>query len=373
MKIEEYKKLEKSIKNINFNQSYKNINVIMTILSYFGNIASIFLAYFFLSKVISGAVENQIAVFLSSIIILSGIELLKRDIFDKFSVQYLKEKALNKAVLPLAVTSVLLIFASFYSSLNGAHDFANKSEKIEQQSDTTLQVYSDSLNTFYGNKIKLKEDEINVIKSNITQKDKEQTDIESQQPLTRQQRQRVSDLKNEKQTLRGDITKIETDISTLKTEKDNLIKQKETDLTSDADKKKEDNSENSFLFVIISTIIELAILAGVFFNEYYKFRSYREFRDKLEKDPNYQKYLLYDQILHVVYLEDTKMNQKLPANKAIIDMCKVNDMIVLNKDITDFLKVMSGLGIIKVSGSAKYINKQRDLAFDVLRKHFNVE
>jgi hypothetical protein len=54
-------------------------------------------------------------------------------------------------------------------------------------------------------------------------------------------------------------------------------------------------------------------------------------------------------------------------------MCKVNDMIVLNKDITDFLKVMSNLGIIKVSGSAKYINKQRDLSFEVLRKHFNIK
>jgi hypothetical protein len=57
----------------------------------------------------------------------------------------------------------------------------------------------------------------------------------------------------------------------------------------------------------------------------------------------------------------------------MIDICKVNDMIVLNKDITDFLKVVTNLGIIKVSGSAKYINKQRDLSFDILRKHFNVE
>ena len=67
------------------------------------------------------------------------------------------------------------------------------------------------------------------------------------------------------------------------------------------------------------------------------------------------------------------MNQKLPTNKSIIDMCKLNDMIILNKDIADFLKVMTSLGIIKVSGSAKYINKQRDLSFEILRRHFNVE
>ena len=71
--------------------------------------------------------------------------------------------------------------------------------------------------------------------------------------------------------------------------------------------------------------------------------------------------------------EDTKMNQKLPSNKAIIDMCKVNDIIVMPKDIIDFLKITNGLGIIKTSGSTRYINKQRDLSFEILRKNFNIE
>ena len=126
-------------------------------------------------------------------------------------------------------------------------------------------------------------------------------------------------------------------------------------------------------FVLISTLIELIILAGVYFNEYYKFRSYREFRSSIENDPNYQKWMLYEQMLSIVYTEDTKMNQKLPANKSIADMCKVNDIIVMPKDITDFLKVMNDLGIIKTSGSTRYVNKQRDLAFEILRKHFNIE
>ena len=42
------------------------------------------------------------------------------------------------------------------------------------------------------------------------------------------------------------------------------------------------------------------------------------------------------------------------------------------KDVTDFLKVMNGLGIIKTSGSTRYINKQRDLSFEILKKHFGV-
>jgi hypothetical protein len=373
MKIEEFKQLEKRINNQNFNEGYKTINLVLLALSWFGHFASVFLAYFMLSKVLAGAMtDNPVAVFISSIIILSGVELLKRDIFDKFSIQYLKLKSIQK-VLPLFLLSFLIIGISFYSSISGAGEFASKEKEFDENKELVIQQYSDSLNRINDSIIKIKDTEISTLKSKLDIKDKEQTDIESQQPLNRQQRQRVADLKNERSTLRTDIEKIETDKKILTEETQNKIKIKENELGSKTDEKKKDNSKNTVLFVIISTIIELVILAGVYFNEYYKFRSYREFRDKLEKDPNYQKYLLYEQILQVLYPEDTKMNQKLPSNKAIIDMCKVNEMIVLNKDVTDFMKVMNNLGIIKASGSSKYINKQRDLSFEILKKHFNVE
>lgn len=373
MKIEEFKKLEKKINNQNFNEGYKTINIVLVALSYFGHIASIFLAYFMLSKILSGAMtDNPSAVFIASIIILSGVELLKRDIFDKFSIQYLKQKSLQK-VLPLFLLSILIIGISFYSSISGAKEFASKEKQLDTNKELIITQYSDSLNKINDSILSAKDFEINGLKDKIDLKDKEQTDIESQQPLTRQQRQRVADLKNEKSTLRTDIEKIEGDKKIITDETEAKIKKKELELGSKTDEKKKDNSKNTVMFVIVSTLIELTILAGVYFNEYYKFRSYKEFRDKLEKDPNYQKFMLYEQILQVVYPEDTKMNQKLPSNKQIIDMCKVNDMIVLNKDVTDFLKVMAGLGIVKISGSAKYINKQRDLSFEILAKHFNVE
>ena len=59
MKINEYKKLEEKINNQNFNQGYKTINTVMLFLSIFGHFASIFLAYFALSRVLSGVIENN--------------------------------------------------------------------------------------------------------------------------------------------------------------------------------------------------------------------------------------------------------------------------------------------------------------------------
>ena len=374
MKINEFRKLEEKINGQNFNKGYRTINIVMLLLSIFGHFASIFLAYFMLSKVLSGAMSGSPAVvFIASVIILGGLELLKRDIFDKFSIQYLKFKGFTKDVLPLFLLSVTIIGVSFYSSISGAKEFSSKEDVIDSNKKEILVQYNDSLTSVYNVKISGIESEIKTDKDKIDVKDKEQTELEAIQPPSRSQKSRIKDLKAEKEALKLDITKLEGDVNTTKQELNTKIKEHETEISADTEDKKKDNSSNSLAFVLISTLIEIVILAGVFFNEYYKFRSYREFRDKIEKDPNYQKWMLYDQVLDIIYTEDTKMNQKLPANKAIIDMCKVNDIIVMPKDIIDFLKVMNGLGIIKTSGSTRYINKQRDLSFEVLRKNFNIE
>jgi hypothetical protein len=378
MKISEFKKLEKKITGQNFGESYKGINVMMTILSYLGNLGSIFLAYFFMSKVIGSAMtDNPVAVFISSVVILAGIELLKRDIFDKFSISFLKEGSIARGVLPLLIFSMLLISASFYSSLNGAKEFSSKSAQMDESKDNIVQVYSDSISNIYETKIVLIEDEIKAYKIKIDEKDVEQAlinkDLQDRGYLYNSQKSRNKQLTEEKKYLDEKVDESEIKIDGLKEERDIDISEYEKDLTNETDSKKEDNSKNSFIFIIISTIIEFVILGGVFFNEYYKFRSYREFRDRIDKDPNYQKWMLYEEILKVVYPESALNSQKLPSNKAMIEMCKVNGMIVLPRDMINFLKIINSLDIIKTSGSSRYINKTRDLSFDVLKSHFNID
>jgi len=378
MKISEFKKLEKKITGQNFGESYKGINVMMTVLSYLGNLGSIFLAYFFMSKVIGSAMtDNPVAVFISSIVILAGIELLKRDIFDKFSIAWLKTRSMTKAVLPLLVFSMLLISASFYSSLNGAKEFSSKSAQMDEDKDNIVQVYSDSISSVYETKIVLIEDEIKSFKVKIDEKDTEQAlinkDLQDRGYLYGSQKSRNKQLTEEKKYLDEKVDESELKIDELKEERDSDITEYEAELTAENDSNKEDNSKNSFIFIIISTIIEFVILGGVFFSEYYKFRAYKEFRDKIDKDPNYQKWMLYEQILKVVYPESALNSQKLPSNKAMIEMCKVNGMIVLPRDMINFLKIINSLDIIKTSGSSRYINKARDISFDVLKAHFNID
>ena len=375
MKHSEFKKLEESIQEQDFNRSFKNINKVMFFLSIFGHLASIFLAYFLISKILSGAItDNPILVSIASIILLGGLELLKREIFDKFSLQQIKYKSFtNKDVLPLFLVSVVIVSISFYSSIKGAKEFSSKSKQIDTQIESNLDTYRDSITKVYSLKFDDINKEISVKKSKIEDKDKEQTLLESNDPMTRQQKSRVKDLKTEKSELKSEVTILEGKI---KEEKNNLeadIKKYEEDLSLDGKDKKEENKNNSFFFIIISTLIELIILAGVYFNEYYKWRSYDEFKKKLDKDPNFNKWYNYNSILDVIYNEDTKINDKLPSNKIIQDLSKVNGIILLNKDMIDLSKLFVSLGIVRSSGSAKYIAKSKETAQEILKKHFNIE
>ena len=380
MKIEEFEKLDKRISNQNFHESYKVINNVMVILSYFGHIASIFLAFFMLSNILLGVIENKPVVYISTIIILSAIELLKRSIFHKFSILYLKLRAFTKDVLPLFFLSITIIGISFYSSIKGASEYSSKSDKIEQDSEKIIKKTQDSIKGIYDTRINDKVNEISLLEKDVNSlrdQQRQLNDLALTGSLTKEQKRLLSLLpkqiseaeKQNKDVISGKKDELEKIKGDLTDETEKAVKK----IKGDVFKQKKDNSKNSVAFIIFSTIIEISILAGVYFKDYYDVRSHREKKNELEKDGSYQKWRVYKQILEIIYTEDTKVNQKLPSGKGIIDNCKVNDVIILPKDITNFLKTMTSLGIIKVSGSTRYFAKERSLAFEALNKHFNIE
>lgn len=374
MDLNKFKELEQTIKGENFATEYKNINWVMLGLSLFGNVASIFLAYFLLSQILSAAIiDNPVLVTISSIILLSGLELLKRDVFQKLSTKLISNNGLHKAAMPLLAVAIVVVSFSFYATISGAKEFSSKSEEIEKVAEVDTKKFSDSLTNVYNLKISEKESEIKVIKSKIDAKDAEQTSLEAVQPLTPAQRSRVRDLRSEKEILRGDIEKADTSIAQLKRELNGSIQEYELKVSADANKAKDENKSNTFLFVAISSLIEIIILAGVYFNRYYKIRTYREFKQKLDKDPNFQKWILYDSILDLIYNPDTKINDKLPSTKNIAELMKLNGTNMLPRDVTDFVKVLSSLSILRTSGGSKYIGKSKETAKEILKSHFNIK
>lgn len=380
MKIDEFEKLEKKINKQNFHESYKTLKLVMVALSYFGHIASIFLAFFMLSNILLGVMDNKPVVYAVTVIVLSAIELLKRDIFHKFSILYLKLRAFTKDVLPLFFLSITIIGISFYSSIKGASEYSSKSDKIEKDSEKIIKKTQDSIKGIYDTRINDKVNEISLLEKDVNSlrgQQRQLNDLALTGSLTKEQKRLLSLLpkqiseaeKQNKDVISGKKDELEKLKVDLTDETEKAVKK----IKGDVFKQKKDNSKNSVAFIIFSTIIEISILAGVYFKDYYDVRSHREKKNELEKDGSYQKWRVYKQILEIIYTEDTKVNQKLPSGKGIIDNCKVNDVIILPKDITNFLKTMTSLGIIKVSGSTRYFAKERSLAFEALNKHFNIE
>lgn len=372
MNLSDFKKLEEKVKDQDFYKSYKNIDSVMFYLSIFGHLASIFLAYFLVFTILSTAITNPIVAGFSTVILLTGLELLKREIFDKFSLQQIKT-GITKAIAPLLISSLLISSISFYATISGAKEFASKDKEIEIQAEEKVDQFADSLKNVYGVKISQIETEIKSSKDKIDNKDKEQTEIESMQPLNRQQRNRVADLKKERNELKADITKYESDIKSLKEELGAEIKEHEDEVSSKASEAKDENKSNTLFFIILSTLIEIVIMAGVYFNEYYKYKSYHDFKNKIEKDPNYNNWILYSSVLDVIYTEETKINDKLPNLKNILDLCRIQGIGLLPKDIQSIVKVMSSIGIFRSTGSSKYIAKSKETAQELVRKHFNIK
>ena len=362
MKIEDFKKLEKKITGESFNESYKVISKVLKFLSYFGHVASIFLAYFMLSGVLSTAIENSIVVGVVSVMLLSFVEMIKREMMDKFSIAYLKDKEFNSKVVTLLLISLLSVSVSFYCTITGAEEFSSKEKEIVATGKAQTKTVTDSIANKFNVDIKLKDKGVKETDSilNVFQT------ISLTERLSKDQRNAVADFTKKRDILAKEKKELELN-------RDLEIKKIEGSAGSDIDAKKKENSKSTLLFVLLSTIIEILIIAGIFFNEYYKFRSYNEYRDKYEKDPNYQKWEFYEKVLKIIYTEDTKTNEKLPSGKVIINSCKINGILVLPKEIVEFMKLLSSLGIIKVSGSSKYINKTRDMAFEALKKNFGIE
>jgi hypothetical protein len=60
------------------------------------------------------------------------------------------------------------------------------------------------------------------------------------------------------------------------------------------------------------------------------------------------------------------------SSKNILDLCKVNGVNVIQKDVNNMFKLFASLGIIS-KGSNKYYLKSKNLAQEVLKKHFNID
>ena len=372
MDIKKFKKISKKVEKPDFNEDFKTLNIILRVLSILGNFASIFLASFFITDLLAVAISNTYVVWGVAIIALVGLEMTKRAIFFMFSRDFIRtNKLLSASVAPMLFATLTLISLSFYSSLSGAKEFSSKSKEIENVAEKDIDNYSDSLTTIYNSKILVYEERNVKLFDKNSQYDDQVDKLLEEHPTWVNSAKKIRDSKipNLEQMVQNDDK-----IDELKLELKNTIQTYKKDVETDSSESIADNDNDSLIFVGTSTLIEFLILIGIYFNNVYNFRSFRDIKRKINNDDNFRLYYEYSEILNMLYLnkEGSLEKELIPDKKLIKDLLTMNKSFLSDKQIEDALMLFAAINIVEVNEEFTYVIINKTEAEKAVKKHFNI-
>ena len=157
-----------------------------------------------------------------------------------------------------------------------------------------------------------------------------------------------------------------------KKKKKNWLNSKKKQLAK-ADDKIEENADNPVRFLVFSTIIELVILFGIFFINYYKVRSLEEYEELVAKNPKYKMFNQWNELITMIFKKGTRLGDTLPYKTEMSKLIKANALDFSTKEIDDALKVFTHLGILKKKGNKKAISLGEDDARSMIKEHFKID
>jgi hypothetical protein len=245
---------------------------------------------------------------------------------------------------------------------------------IENEMEYRIKNYRDSVNNLNKSQMDLILKKIDKIDSKIEEKDLEQYQInknsESEKRLSRKDFLRIEDLKNQIEELSIDKKNYKSEIDSMKSRSNRDILLFENNSRMEGNDTKIKNSKNSYLFLVTSTIIEILILFGVYFNEYYKWRSYRDFRKKLETDDSFKTYYNASNLLNLLFTDSSKENDRIPNKESIRDLATANGINMTIREMDSIIKIFVSIKILKSSGSAKYLISSKENSKRILDSYF---
>lgn len=357
MDLEKYRKLREEIRNNSFEKKYLSVDWILYYASFFGNIASIFFAFFLwfpslLKTITMHVADNSLMYGVavgSTIILLSLVEFLKRGVLGIFSTEFIeaKQKIANKSIFGLLVFSIAIVGLSFYFSINGAVEFSKTSEKANVAIIENSKTMTDSLARMYEQaKLPINEELSSLRESNkVIREKRDNTPMEQ-----RRVRNDYNKLIDENEKLIEANTKKLDDLEV-------SFKRKLNDLKKEEDANKSVNAENDkgnvTLFLLVSTFIEVLIVIGVYFRKVYVHKSFYEAEVKLE--PILKKREKYEQLLRMVYRNgDVKQDEQIISLNKLTEICKSKGAQYTAKHIKDFYSEMTHMGAFHVVGNKRY-------------------
>lgn len=357
MDLNKYSYLRGKIHNQTFETKNKDVDKWLFIFSYFGNLGSIFFAFFLvypalLKAIAANITGGTISVFLSgfmTVLILAGFELLKRKVFGNFVFDLVKSKfKMTKSIVGWMVFSFCFVATSFYFSLTGAIDFAKTSGEKNQIVKNTVDNRIDSITSVYNErKLELLEDNKQYRESNA------------------QYRENIANSPINFRTVRLEYQQMIDANQKAIDENEKRIKTIDYELSVEIQKLKQLQQEESmrneiedvsniYLFLIISTSIEFIIIIGVYFRTYYEYNVFVGSMNQMEN--MFKKRDRYKTLIRFIYKEGTIGSDESIMGKTTL-VALISERTKMpnpSKFVDDFLNDMEYLGIIKLVGKRRY-------------------
>jgi len=360
MDLKKYDELRKKIHTKDFEGKNRGLNNWLYKLSFLGNLGSIFFAYFLVFPALNKAISTNLlqgqwgmvlAMFIT-ILVLVSFETIKRLLIKNLSFDLVKSKfkIMKASILGWFIFSTAIVCLSFYLSLSGARNFASTSVIKNVVIENTMDSQVDSLNIVYGDRISIFENDNTALRSVNTDLRQKLADTPLNYPTTRRGYQDNIDKNTET------INTNQARIDELNEELQLVVAELRQDTGAQKTQNKDDDFKNILLFILLSTSIEVLIIVGVYFREYYEYNVYMANQERLESV--YIKRDRYSVMLKFIYQEGKLgPNERVMAGAKIIELVEENSRIQNPKKfVENFLQDMETLGIFVTQGKRRLTN-----------------
>lgn len=359
--------------NKSYSQKFSAIRKGSVAFSLFGNAASIFFAYFFFVSIFSTTMYNinPLVLGIGVVGFLTLFEFVKRYVFDIFSINVikLKSKFFKSSKISFLFATLILIAFSFMFSLNGAQKLVNKEKQNIEITQNNIQEQVDSVNTYYLETYINAKSEEN--KSLIDQRQKDLDYLDNGFWKSNTERNNV----NERITnVDKRIGVNDSIIAYYNAEKNKIIDEIKQSENSTLLSDQLQNEINIIYFLLLSAIIEIIIMVGIYYNRKYENVVIKEYEDEIVNTAQFKKWKLSNSILETIFnYGDIRVDEPLPSIKSITEVIEANEMPITKKELDDTLKIFKFLKISETRGSRRYLKMDINEAKFTLNNYFKIK
>jgi hypothetical protein len=370
--FEKYVDLKTKSLTRSYTEKFKWVDRFLYWFSWFGNGVSIFLAFFFMQALVSGSfneVKDSIFISIGIIFFLTMFELLKRYVIAIFSNEVIKNKfhVFKWEMTSFIVGVLILAVGSAYMSLSGAQKFVNNEEIFKTQTENVITVNTDSLTKVYEDKKKpysLDNEQLRTITNDLRSK-LASTPV-GYVTIRKQYQENIDKNDINIKGNQSEITRLDNELNT-------KIAQIQNSQGTKLSESLSANRSNIIAFLIISALIEIIILLGIYYDKYYDYKIIEEYEKTIVGTPEFKKWYKFNYLLSLIYNKTKEVGVPIPSSNAIVEMADVSGNKLDKSTLDKFIKILYYLEIVKLEGNRRILTMREEEGTKKLRDYFDIK